>query len=79
MRRGLSGVEGSVSRFIDAAVGQEQAALCLPRAPAYAPRCFSQHALDGLKSGHDTAGRPSVFGPCDHMAHCTRTTLNPLD
>lgn len=37
-------------------------------------RCFSLHASDWLETGHDTAGRPSVLGPCDYMAHCTRTT-----
>lgn len=77
IRRGLSSVEGPVSRFIDAAVVQEQLALFGACKAAYGPRCFSQHALDRRKTGHDTARRPSAFAPCDHMAHCTRTTPTP--
>lgn len=41
-------------------------------------RCFPQHASDWLETGHDTghdtAGRLSACSPCDHTAHCTRTT-----
>lgn len=75
IRRGLSSVDGPVSTFIDGGVVWEQLGLYWAFTPAYGLRCFSQHALDWLKTGHDTAGRPSAFGPCDHMADCTRTTL----
>lgn len=62
IKRGLSSVEGPVSRFIDAGIMQQQLDLFGAYTTAYGLRSFFQHALDWLKTGHDTAGRPSVFG-----------------
>lgn len=62
-KREWSSVEGPVSMFIDAGVVREQLGLFGQRTATYGLRCFSQHALERVDAGHDTAGRPSAFWP----------------
>lgn len=86
-----SGVIGAEEEARSAALGQDYQVLKALSAGSLMPPlgkngrlCFRglpgaspSMPWNGQKSGHDTAGRPSVFGPCDHMAHCTRTTPKP--
>lgn len=79
LRRGLSSVEGPVSRSIDDVFVQEQLALFGACMVAHGPRCFAQCVLDRLKMGRDMAGMAVCLrNPCDPIAHCTRTTTRHL-